>query len=204
MALKKYKPTSPGRRFMATSGFEEITKSEPEKSLVEPLAKKAGRNNRGRITTRHQGGGHKRTYRVIDFKRRKLDVSGTVERLDAPIVPHMGWNTVEPPESSVLFRGIEQERFYFVHSFGVLKWEFEQNSEHMLPPQVTWSRHGSPFIAAVENGALSATQFHPEKSGQAGLQLLRNWLETLPSTGRLDAALAARDAQTAGQEESDA
>ena len=129
---------------------------------------------------------------------------GTVERLDAPIVPHMGWNTVEPPASSVLFRGIEQERFYFVHSFGVLKWEFEQNSEHMLPPQVTWSRHGSPFIAAVENGALSATQFHPEKSGQAGLQLLRNWLETLPRTGRLDAALAARDAQTAGHEESDA
>ena len=119
-------------------------------------------------------------------------------------VPHMGWNTVEPPESSVLFRGIEQERFYFVHSFGVLKWEFEQNSEHMLPPQVTWSRHGSPFIAAVENGALSATQFHPEKSGQAGLQLLRNWLETLPRTGRLDAALAERDAQTAGQEEIDA
>ena len=64
MPLKKYKPTSPGRRFMTVSGFDEVTKSEPEKSLLEPLTKKAGRNNRGRITTRHQGGGHKRRFRV--------------------------------------------------------------------------------------------------------------------------------------------
>jgi glutamine amidotransferase len=120
---------------------------------------------------------------------------GVVERLQAPVVPHMGWNTVEPPESTVLFRGLDEERFYFVHSYGVQRWDFEQNSEHMLPPQVTWSRHGGPFIAAVENGPLSATQFHPEKSGRAGIQLLRNWLETLPRTGRLDAALAEPETQ---------
>src|SRR4030095_3576269 len=71
VALRKYKPTSPGRRFMATSSFDEVTKSEPEKSLLEPLAKTGGRNNRGRITPRHQGGGHKRRYRTIDVKRTK-------------------------------------------------------------------------------------------------------------------------------------
>ena len=69
MPIRKYKPTSPGRRFMTVSTFEEVTKTEPEKSLLEPLKRKGGRNNQGRITTRHQGGGHKRRYRVIDFKR---------------------------------------------------------------------------------------------------------------------------------------
>ena len=82
MALKKYKPTSPGRRFMATSGFEEITKSEPEKSLLEPRPKKGGRNNRGRITTRHQGGGHKRRFRTIDFKRAKDGVPAKVAAIE--------------------------------------------------------------------------------------------------------------------------
>ena len=82
MALKKYKPTSPGRRFMATSGFEDVTKSEPEKSLVEPLTKKGGRNNSGRITTRHQGGGHKRQYRKIDFKRTKDGVPAKVAAIE--------------------------------------------------------------------------------------------------------------------------
>src|ERR671915_60299 len=82
MALKKYKPTSPGRRFMATSGFEEITKSEPEKSLLDPVTKKGGRNNRGRITTRHQGGGHKRRFRVIDFKRTKDGVPAKVAAIE--------------------------------------------------------------------------------------------------------------------------
>src|SRR5439155_6520307 len=71
MPIRRYKPTSPGRRFMSVSTFEEITKSKPEKSLLEPVTKKGGRNNNGRITTRHQGGGHKRRYRVIDFKRTK-------------------------------------------------------------------------------------------------------------------------------------
>lgn len=110
---------------------------------------------------------------------------GTVERLDAPVVPHMGWNEVRPPEGSVLFRGIEDERFYFVHSYGVREWEFDQSIEHMVPPGVTWSEHGAPFVAAVENGPLSATQFHPEKSSAAGIALLRNWLSTLPRTGRM-------------------
>ncbi|GAA4556104.1 imidazole glycerol phosphate synthase subunit HisH [Planotetraspora kaengkrachanensis] len=104
---------------------------------------------------------------------------GTVERLDAPVLPHMGWNTVSVPAGSVLFDGIEAgTRFYFVHSYGVRDWRltagpgFEQ-------PLVTWAEHGVPFVAAVENGPLSATQFHPEKSGDAGAALLDNWLRTL-------------------------
>ncbi|THJ64907.1 imidazole glycerol phosphate synthase subunit HisH [Arthrobacter echini] len=104
---------------------------------------------------------------------------GTVERLRADVVPHMGWNTVRPPEDSTLFDGIGDERFYFVHSYGVQDWSFDVTQPAMKPPQVTWSDHGGPFIAAVENGPLSATQFHPEKSGDAGAQLLRNWIEGL-------------------------
>jgi large subunit ribosomal protein L2 len=82
MALRKYKPTSPGRRFMSVSAFDDVTKSEPEKSLVEPLKKKGGRNSYGRITTRHQGGGHKRRYRVIDFKRVKDGVPAKVAAIE--------------------------------------------------------------------------------------------------------------------------
>ncbi|MDP2181212.1 MAG: 50S ribosomal protein L2 [Actinomycetota bacterium] len=82
MGLKKYKPTSPGRRFQTVSDFSEITKSEPEKSLLEPLSKKGGRNNNGRITTRHQGGGHKRRYRKIDFKRNKDGVAAKVAAIE--------------------------------------------------------------------------------------------------------------------------
>jgi large subunit ribosomal protein L2 len=82
MALKKYKPTSPGRRFMSVSSFEEVTKTKPEKSLTEALTKKGGRNNKGRITTRHQGGGHKRRYRVIDFKRVKDGVPAKVAAIE--------------------------------------------------------------------------------------------------------------------------
>lgn len=104
---------------------------------------------------------------------------GVVDALPGPVVPHMGWNTVRPPEGSALFRGVEDERFYFVHSYAVQSWDFDQTTEHLTPPQVTWSHHGTDFIAAVENGPLSATQFHPEKSGDAGMQLLQNWLETL-------------------------
>ncbi|OUM44384.1 imidazole glycerol phosphate synthase subunit HisH [Arthrobacter sedimenti] len=104
---------------------------------------------------------------------------GTVERLKADVVPHMGWNTVEAPEGSVLFDGIGDQRFYFVHSYGVQDWSFDVTQPAMNPPQVTWSDHGGPFIAAIENGPLSATQFHPEKSGDAGAQLLRNWIEGL-------------------------
>ena len=82
MGLKKYKPTSPGRRFQTVSDFSEITKTEPEKSLLEPLPKKSGRNNKGRITTRHKGGGHKRRYRKIDFKRTKDGVPSKVHSIE--------------------------------------------------------------------------------------------------------------------------
>ena len=102
---------------------------------------------------------------------------GTVERLDAPVLPHMGWNTVEVPEGSALFAGVEHERFYFVHSYGVRRWELQPDFGPR--PLVTWARHGEPFVAAVEHGVLWATQFHPEKSGDAGAVLLRNWLETM-------------------------
>ncbi|MBD8042883.1 imidazole glycerol phosphate synthase subunit HisH [Arthrobacter sp. Sa2BUA2] len=104
---------------------------------------------------------------------------GVVERLAAEVVPHMGWNTVEAPAGSNLFKGIEDERFYFVHSYGVQKWDFDVTQPAMNPPQVTWANHGGPFVAAVENGPLSATQFHPEKSGDAGAALLENWLKGL-------------------------
>ena len=82
MGVKKYKPTSPGRRGMSVSDFAEITSTTPEKSLLEPLHKKGGRNNRGRITVRHQGGGHKRRYRVIDFKRNKDVVPAKVATIE--------------------------------------------------------------------------------------------------------------------------
>lgn len=104
---------------------------------------------------------------------------GTVERLQAEVLPHMGWNTVEAPESSTLFKGIDADtRFYFVHSYGVQSWELAP-SEHIAPPKLTWADHGGKFLAAVENGALSATQFHPEKSGDAGAELLSNWVQSL-------------------------
>ncbi|WP_300266287.1 imidazole glycerol phosphate synthase subunit HisH [Microbacterium sp.] len=103
---------------------------------------------------------------------------GTVAELAAPVLPHMGWNTVTPDDGSTLFRGIEGERFYFVHSYAAQNWELD-----VIPPfpqpKLTWTTYGTPFLAAVENGPLSATQFHPEKSGDAGIQLLRNWVESL-------------------------
>jgi glutamine amidotransferase len=101
---------------------------------------------------------------------------GTVERLSAPVLPHMGWNTVRAPAGSVLFAGLDPDtRFYFVHSYAVRRWELEVD-DPFIPPMVTWANHGEDFVAAVENGALAATQFHPEKSGDAGATVLRNWL----------------------------
>lgn len=95
---------------------------------------------------------------------------GGVVRLDAPVVPHMGWNTVDWPPSSVLFAGLAPEtRFYFVHSYAALP--------GLAGASLT--THGHPFVAAVERGRLSATQFHPEKSGDAGAVLLRNWIGAL-------------------------
>ena len=109
---------------------------------------------------------------------------GVVERIQAPVVPHMGWNTVEVPSGTTLFSGIEDERFYFVHSYAVRDWTLETN-DRTRAPLVTWAETGSipgagdRFVAAVENGPLSATQFHPEKSGDAGAALLRNWVRTI-------------------------
>jgi imidazole glycerol-phosphate synthase subunit HisH len=106
---------------------------------------------------------------------------GVVEQLRAPVLPHMGWNTVEAPEGSVLFDGLADQRFYFVHSYGVRNFPLGADGPPtpLAKPKVTWARHGDRFVAGVENGALSATQFHPEKSGDAGAQLLENWLQTL-------------------------
>ncbi|WP_372593636.1 imidazole glycerol phosphate synthase subunit HisH [Actinotalea sp.] len=103
---------------------------------------------------------------------------GLVERLDAPVVPHMGWSHVQPPEGSVLFDGIADERFYFVHSYAAQSFA-PLGGGRLAAPQVTWAEHGVPFVAAVENGPLSATQFHPEKSGDAGAHLLANWVTHL-------------------------
>ena len=94
-------------------------------------------------------------------------LAGDVTRLEAPVVPHMGWNTVQVAEGSRLFAGVEGERFYFVHSYAA----------HDVPDAlVSTADHGGPFAAAVERGVLSATQFHPEKSGDAGAVLLANWV----------------------------
>ena len=103
---------------------------------------------------------------------------GTVAQLEAPILPHMGWNTVDVASGSPLFRGVESERFYFVHSYAAATWLLDDTGS--LPaPLVSYATHGQKFVAAVENGPLSATQFHPEKSGEAGLALLRNWVTSL-------------------------
>jgi glutamine amidotransferase len=105
---------------------------------------------------------------------------GVVERLAAPVVPHMGWSTVKAAASSALLAGIQDERFYFVHSYAALGWELRpEGSMAVMTPKVTWSEHGSPFVAVVENGPLVATQFHPEKSGDAGAQLMENWVAML-------------------------
>lgn len=95
--------------------------------------------------------------------------SGAV-KLDAPILPHMGWNLVDVPSGSTLFRGVEDQRFYFVHSYAARE----------AGGLVTTARHGSTtFVAAAEDGLVTGTQFHPEKSGDAGAQLLKNWLESI-------------------------
>jgi glutamine amidotransferase len=103
---------------------------------------------------------------------------GVVDRLHADILPHMGWNTVRPPSGSALFAGLPDDaRFYFVHSYAARTWQLTDTAP-LAEPMVTWAHHGEDFVAAVENGTLCATQFHPEKSGDAGAQLLENWLKT--------------------------
>jgi glutamine amidotransferase len=103
---------------------------------------------------------------------------GTVDELDAPVLPHIGWNTVEAPDDSVLFDGIADERFYFVHSYAARQWTLDPIGAFAIP-HITWAEHGDRFVAAAENGPLTATQFHPEKSGTAGIRLLQNWLGSL-------------------------
>ena len=99
---------------------------------------------------------------------------GDVTRLDAPVIPHMGWNVVNAAPGSALFKGLDTDaRFYFVHSYAAQRWE--GSPEALL----TWATHQVPFLAAVEEGPLSATQFHPEKSGDAGAAVLSNWVEGL-------------------------
>src|SRR5439155_12601094 len=99
---------------------------------------------------------------------------GVVRRLRAPVLPHMGWNTVAAAPGSVLFRGVERERFYFVHSYAAAP-----AGNQAADTLVSVTEHGEPFVSAVEAGALAATQFHPEKSGDAGARLLRNWTQAL-------------------------
>jgi glutamine amidotransferase len=96
--------------------------------------------------------------------------NATVEKLDAPILPHMGWNTVKAGAGSQLFKGVEEESFYFVHSYAV------KQAVGAIP---TFSHYGQDFLAAIEDGVIAATQFHPEKSGDAGLRLIKNWVQTL-------------------------
>ncbi len=104
---------------------------------------------------------------------------GTVERLEASVLPHIGWNSVEVPAESVMFEGVAGERFYFVHSYAVRRWELVTHG-HTRAPLVTWAQHENDlFVAAIENGPLWATQFHPEKSGDAGAGVLRNWVQQL-------------------------
>ncbi|MEE6176682.1 imidazole glycerol phosphate synthase subunit HisH [Mycobacterium sp. 050134] len=99
---------------------------------------------------------------------------GAVTRLDAPVIPHMGWNVVKAGSGTVLFKGLDEDtRFYFVHSYAAQRWEGSPAAV------LTWATHHVPFLAAVEEGPLSATQFHPEKSGDAGAVVLSNWVEGL-------------------------
>jgi imidazole glycerol-phosphate synthase subunit HisH len=96
--------------------------------------------------------------------------NGVVNRLNAPILPHMGWNTVDADSDSVLLKGIEEEPFYFVHSYA---------AKSAVGERQGWSFHGERFLAVVEDGYVCSTQFHPEKSGTAGLKLIRNWVDSL-------------------------
>jgi glutamine amidotransferase len=96
----------------------------------------------------------------------------TVEKLEADVLPHMGWNTVDVASGSTLFKGVEGESFYFVHSYGVTNKIAGSSLQ-------SWTEYDSKFLAAIEDGVISATQFHPEKSGDAGLHLIKNWVSSL-------------------------
>jgi glutamine amidotransferase len=105
---------------------------------------------------------------------------GVVQQLTAPVLPHMGWNTVRPPDGSTLLAGIgEGTMFYFVHSYAVTAIPPLGRPGPDPPPRTGLTTHGEDFVATVEHGPLAATQFHPEKSADAGAVLLANWLRTL-------------------------
>lgn len=95
---------------------------------------------------------------------------GSVSKLNSPVLPHMGWNTVSAAQGSILFEGVEDESFYFVHSYA---------AKMAVGQKVSWTEYGERFVSAIEDGVMSATQFHPEKSGSAGLRLIKNWTTTL-------------------------
>ncbi|MGL4172797.1 MAG: imidazole glycerol phosphate synthase subunit HisH [Actinomycetota bacterium] len=104
---------------------------------------------------------------------------GVVSRLPAAVVPHMGWNTVQPPKNSILFSGVSDESFYFVHSYAVQEIPQSSRSGQQFAEKAAWAHHGAAFIAAMEHGVVCSTQFHPEKSGDAGAHLLENWVRSL-------------------------
>jgi len=103
---------------------------------------------------------------------------GVVEKLESPKLPHMGWNNVVAPPTSVLFKGLMDASFYFVHSYAARELPLDQNSA-LKPPLISHTTYGIEFISAIENGPLSAVQFHPEKSGESGIALLKNWIGQL-------------------------
>src|SRR2546421_12175223 len=143
MPIRRYKPTSTGRRFMSVSTFEEITRSEPEKSLLAPLSKKGGRNNNGRITTRHQGGGHKRRYRVVDFKRRKDGVAARVAAIE-----------YDPNRSArlALLHYADGEKRYILWPVGVNVGDVLQSGEAVdIRPGNSLPLHAIPLGTVIHN-----------------------------------------------------
>ena len=135
MGVKQYKPTSPGRRFQTVSDFAEITTSKPEKSLLAPLHKKAGRNNKGRITVRHQGGGNKRRYRIIDFKRNKDGVPAKVATVE-----------YDPNRSAriALLHYVDGEKRYILHPKGLKRrryGRFRSRGRHQAGQRASARQH---------------------------------------------------------------
>ncbi len=153
MAIKKYKPTSPGRRFMSVSTFEEITTDKPEKSLLRALPNKAGRNNMGRITTRHQGGGHKRQYRIIDFKRDKDGIPGRVATIE-----------YDPNRSAriALINYVDGEKRYILAPHGLKVGDVIESG----PTADIKPGNALPLINIPVGTVVHNVELHPGKGGQ--------------------------------------
>ena len=153
MAIKKYKPTSPGRRFMSVSTFEEITTDKPEKSLLRALPNKAGRNNQGRITTRHQGGGHKRQYRIIDFKRDKDGIPGRVATIE-----------YDPNRSAriALINYVDGEKRYILAPHGLKVGDVIESG----PTADIKPGNALPLINIPVGTVVHNVELHPGKGGQ--------------------------------------